>query len=119
MWITQAGSDSLAEVFVDGITVPSYYPLPNLGGVQGAYPHTNRFDSQGKLWMTLTKSNQLCSFDPATAQWAYYPLPEADPAEVGLSIPVAYGCDVAPDDTVWWSQLFGERIGHYTPRRTR
>jgi cysteine-rich repeat protein len=115
MWITQAGSDSLAEVFVDGVTPPRYFPLPNIGGVQGAYPHTNRFDAQGDLWMTLTKSNQLARFDPTTAAWTYMPLPEADPAEVGLSIPVAYGCDVAPDDSVWWSQLFGERIGHYDP----
>jgi hypothetical protein len=115
MWITQAGSDSLAEVFVDGVTPPRYFPLPNIGGVQGAYPHTNRFDAQGNLWMTLTKSNQLARFDPTTAAWTYMPLPEADPAEVGLSIPVAYGCDVAPDDSVWWSQLFGERIGHYDP----
>lgn len=115
MWITQAGSDSLAEIFVDGVTAPRYFPLPNINGVQGAYPHTNRFDAQGDLWMTLTKSNQLGRFEPLTAHWSYVPLPEADAAEVGLSIPVAYGCDVAPDDTVWWSQLFGERIGHYIP----
>jgi cysteine-rich repeat protein len=115
MWITQADGNSLAEVFTDGVTPPAYFPLPNLGGIQGAYPHTNRFDSQGGLWMTLTKSNQLALFDPPTAVWTYHPLPEADPAEVGLSIPVAYGCDVAPDDSVWWSQLFGDRIGHYVP----
>ena len=63
----------------------------------------------------MTKSNQIALFDPPTAQWTYHRLPEADPAEVGLSIPVAYGCDTAPDDTVWWSQLFGDRIGHYDP----
>jgi cysteine-rich repeat protein len=115
MWITQAGSDSLAEVYVDGVTPPRYFHLPKLNGVQGAYPHTNRFDAQGQLWMTLTKSNQLALFKPDTAQWTYYPLPEADAAETGLSIPVAYGCDVAPDQSPWWSQLFGERIGHYDP----
>ena len=92
-----------------------YFPLPRIGDDQGAYPHTLRFDSQGDIWMTLTKSNQLALFDPPTAVWTYHPLPEADPAEVGLSIPVAYGCDVAPDDSVWWSQLFGDRIGHYVP----
>ncbi len=63
----------------------------------------------------MTKSNHVALFDPPTAQWTYHRLPEADPAEVGLSIPVAYGCDIAPDDTVWWSQLFGERIGRYDP----
>jgi hypothetical protein len=72
-----------AEVFVDGVTPPAYFPLPNLGGIQGAYPHTNRFDSQGGLWMTLTKSNQLALFDPPTAVWTYHPLPEADPPRSG------------------------------------
>jgi virginiamycin B lyase len=115
MWITQAGSDSLAEVFVDGVTAPRYFPLPVIDGVQGAYPHTHRIEADGRMWMTLTKSNQLGFFDPATLEWAYYALPEADPAEVGLSIPIAYGCDIAPDHTIWWSQLFGQRIGRYDP----
>ena len=39
----------------------------------------------------------------------------SDPAETGLSIPVPYGCDVAPDGTAWWSQLFGQRIGKFDP----
>ena len=100
MWITQAGSDSLAEVYVDGVTPPRYFPLPRIGDDQGAYPHTLRFDSQGQIWMTLTKSNHLAALRSADgATWTYHRLPEADPAEVGLSIPVAYGCDVAPDDT--------------------
>ncbi len=114
MWITQAGSDSLAEVYVDG-SAPRYFSLPRIGDDQGAYPHTLRFNSQHQIWMTMTKSNHIALFDPPTAAWTYHRLPEADPAEVGLSIPVAYGCDTAPDDTVWWSQLFGDRIGHYDP----
>jgi cysteine-rich repeat protein len=114
MWITQAGNDRLAKLDV-GTGLITYYPLPKIGDDQGAYPHTNRFDSHGQLWMTLTKSNDLALFDPPTAQWTYHHLPPGDPAEIGLSIPVAYGCDVAPDDTIWWSQLFGERIGRYLP----
>jgi virginiamycin B lyase len=115
MWITQAGDDSLAQVFVDGVTPPRYFPLPVIDGVQGAYPHTHRVEANGQLWMTLAKSNQIASFDPATETWAYYALPEADPVETGLSIPVPYGLDIAPDGTIWWSQLFGQRIGRYDP----
>ena len=92
MWITQAGSDSLAEVYVDG-SDPRYFSLPRIGDDQGAYPHTLRFNSHGQIWMTMTKSNHIALFDPPTATWTYHRLPEADPAEVGLSIPVAYGCD--------------------------
>ncbi len=114
MWITQAGEDALAHLDLATKTF-TYYPLPRIGDDQGAYPHTLRFDAQGRIWFTLTKSNHVAVFDPATATFEYHRLPEADAAEVGLSIPVAYGCDTAPDGGVWWSQLFGRRIGRFDP----
>jgi virginiamycin B lyase len=113
-WITQPDNDRLAKLDVHTGQF-TYYPLPKIGDDQGSYPHTLRFDAQGKIWVTLTKSNDVARFDPDTAQFTYYHLPPADPAEVGLSIPVPYGCDVAPDGTIWWSQLFGQRIGSVDP----
>jgi virginiamycin B lyase len=114
MWITQADRDTLTKLDVH-TGVFTYYPLPKIGDDQGAYPHTLRFDASGIIWMTLTKSNHLARFDPATAQFTYYRLPPSDPVEIGLSIPVAYGCDVAPDGKIWFSQLFGRRIGRLDP----
>jgi cysteine-rich repeat protein len=114
MWITQAGADALAKLDVS-TGVITYFPLPEIMGVQGTYPHTLRFDAAGKIWFTTTKSNHITLFDPDTEQFTYYDLPEADAAEVGLSIPTAYGCDTAPDGTVWWSQLHGQRIGRFDP----
>jgi cysteine-rich repeat protein len=114
MWITQADHDTLAKLDVHTGAF-TYYPLPKIGDDQGSYPHTLRFDAQGKIWFTLTKSNHVARFDPVTAEFTYYRLPPSDPAEVGLSIPVAYGCDVAPDGAIWFSQLFGQRIGRLDP----
>ncbi len=114
MWITQADEDALAKLDVTTGTF-TYYPLPQIGDDQGAYPHTLRFDAAGRIWFTLTKSNHVAVFDPATETVAYHDLPPADAAEVGLSIPVAYGCDTAPDGGVWFSQLFGQRIGRLDP----
>src|SRR6185295_12460820 len=114
MWITQAGEDILAKLHVHTGAF-TYYPLPRIGEDQGSYPHTLRFDAQGRIWFTLTKSNHVAVFDPATEQFTYHRLPTADGAEIGLPIPVAYGCDVAPDQSVWFSQLFGERIGRFVP----
>jgi cysteine-rich repeat protein len=114
MWITQADHDTLTKLDVHTGAF-TYYPLPKIGDDQGAYPHTLRFDAEGKIWFTLTKSNHVARFDPDTAQFTYYRLPPSDPAEVGLSIPVAYGCDVAPDQEIWFSQLFGQRIGRLNP----
>ena len=114
MWITQADHDTLTKLDVH-TGVFTYYPLPRIGDHQGSYPHTLRFDANGKIWFTLTKSNDLARFDPVTAQFTYYPLPPGDPAEIGLTLPVAYGCDVAPDGKIWFSQLFGQRIGRLDP----
>jgi virginiamycin B lyase len=114
MWITQADEDVLAKLDVTTHEF-TYYPLPRIGDDQGAYPHTLRFDAQGRIWFTLTKSNHVAMFDPATEAFTYYRLPPADAAEVGLSIPVAYGCDTSPDGTIWFSQLFGQRIGRIDP----
>jgi cysteine-rich repeat protein len=92
-----------------------YFPLPKIGEEQGSWPHTLRFDSEGRIWFSTTKSNHLTLFDPSTEQFTYYPLPPADPAEVGLSIPTTYGCDIGPDDSIWYSQLHGQRIGRLIP----
>jgi cysteine-rich repeat protein len=114
MWITQPDRDTITHLDVH-TGVFTYYPLPKIGDDQGSYPHTLRFDANGKIWFTLSKSNHVARFDPVTAEFTYYRLPPADPAEVGLSIPVPYGCDVAPDGQIWWSQLFGQRIGRLDP----
>ncbi|MBY0278217.1 DUF4215 domain-containing protein [Candidatus Binatia bacterium] len=114
MWITQTDTDTLTHL--DPKTGQfTYYPLPKIGDDQGSYPHTLRFAPDGKIWFTVTKSNHLARFDPATGQFTYWRLPSADPAETGLSIPVPYGCDVAPDGTIWWTQLFGQRVGRFDP----
>ena len=117
MYITQAGSNSLAEVFVDGVT-PPYYPLPNLNGVQGAYPH----QPLRLAWRDVDDTDEVESgvlVRSGDGPVRVSSTADADPAEVGLSIPVAYGCDIAPDDTVWWSQLFGSASDITSPRPTR
>ena len=114
MWLTQPERDTLTKLDVH-TGVFTYYPLPKIGDDQGAYPHTLRFDAAGHIWFTLSKSNHLAEFDPATAQFTYHRLPPGDPAEIGLSIPIPYGCDVSPGGTIWFSQLFGQRVGRLDP----
>lgn len=114
MWITAPGPEQLIKFDVHTKQF-TYYDQPRIGDDVGSYPHTLRFDAQGRIWYTLTRSNHVCRFDPSTAQFTYYRLPPADPAISGVPIAVAYGCDVAPDQTVWWSQLYGFRIGSVNP----
>ncbi len=114
MWITAPGPEQIIKLDVASGEF-TYYDQPRIGDDLGSYPHTLRFDDQGRIWYTLTRSNHVCRFDPLTAQFTYYRLPPADPAISGVPIAVAYGCDVAPDQTIWWSQLFGHKIGRIDP----
>jgi cysteine-rich repeat protein len=114
MWITAPGPEQIIKF---DVTTKEFtrFDHPRIGDDLGSYPHTLHFDAMGRIWYTLTRSNHVCRFDPETAEFTYYRLPPADPAVSGVPIPVAYGCDVAPDQTVWWSHLFGHRIGRVDP----
>ncbi len=114
MWITAPGPEQIIKLDVTTKEF-TYFDQPRIGDDLGSYQHTLAFDAQGRIWYTLTRSNHVCRFDPATAQFTYYRLPPADPAISGVPIAVAYGCDVAPDQSVWWSQLFGHKIGRVDP----
>ncbi len=107
---------------------------------EGYYPHTLRFDARGRIWYTLAASNHLGMFDPATGEQRHIRLPARNwrqdlvlrmlpvflwlnrnfdlgdaSAGEGMSAPIPYGVDVAPDGSVWLSQLNEHRIGRVDP----
>lgn len=114
MWITAPGPEQMIKFDV-ATKQFTHFDQPRIGDDLGSYPHTLRFDDRGRIWYSLARSNHVCKFDPATEEFTYYRLPAADPEVSGVPIAVAYGCDVAPDQSVWWSQLFGHRIGRVDP----
>jgi hypothetical protein len=67
-------------------------PLPNLSGVHGAYPHTNRFDS-GAL-DDATKSTIGTLRSPTAGPIIRFP--RGRPHRES-TLPIAYGCGMAPD----------------------
>jgi virginiamycin B lyase len=107
---------------------------------EGLYPHTLRFDQQGRVWYTLAVSNQVGMIDPRSGEqrtirlpartwgqavavralpmllWAgkYLNLADSSGGE-GMTLPVPYGIDIAPDGGVWFSQLNERRIGRIDP----
>lgn len=107
---------------------------------EGLYPHTLRFDQRGRIWYTLAVSNHVGVFDPQTGQRGAIRLPARDwkqdltlrltpyllplmrfvsPDRLaggeGVTLPVPYGIDVAPDGGIWFSQLNERRIGRIDP----
>ncbi len=107
----------------------------------GYYPHTLRFDQRGRIWYTLAASNHLGMLDPQTGEHRQFRLPARTlrqavvlrllpallwlnrridlrgraTAGEGMTLPVPYGIDVAPDGGVWFSQLNEHRIGRMDP----
>ena len=114
MWITVTGSDLMTRLDVETGEVRNLQH-PQIGDDKGVYPHTLRFDDAGNIWYTLTVSNHVARLDPRTEEFRYYDLPGPSDWTGPVPIPVAYGLDVAPDQTVWWSQLLANRIGVLDP----
>ena len=137
VWITLALGNRIARF--DPKT--EKFELHALG--EGFYPHTLRIDAQGRVWFTIAASNHVGMYDPAArkmeiirvpaatwgqaiALWAMpYVISAADWLDVDLaslaseggagSAPVPYGIDIAPDGSVWFSQLNQHRLGRIDP----
>lgn len=137
LWITLALGNQLAR-FDPASESWSSHTLE-----RGFYPHTLRFDARGRIWYSIAGSNHLGFFDPATGESRQIRLPARTLGQAlvmrsmpfliwlgrhvdlrgraaegdGFTAPVPYGVDVAPDGSVWFSQLNEHRIGRVDPER--
>ncbi len=135
VWITLAFGNRLARFD------PATQSFETHDLSRGYYPHTLRFDERGRIWFTITASNHLGMFDPATNTTTELRLPSRTLGQAlvmrmmpallwlgqrfdlrsraaegdGFDAPIPYGIDVAPDGTVWFSQLNEHRIGRVDP----
>jgi len=108
---------------------------------RGYYPHTLRFDARGRIWYTIAASNHLGMYDPASGEHREMRLPAGNLSQAlalrllpallwlgrhvdlrsaagegdGFDMPIPYGIDVAPDGSVFFSQLNEHRIGRVDP----
>ncbi len=135
IWITLALGNQIAR-FDPATEQWSIHPL-----AEGYYPHTLRLDRAGRVWYTVAASNHVGVLDPASGDHRWIRLPSRSWGEAfamralpfflwlnrrvdlseyaagaeGVSAPVPYGIDVAPDGGVWISQLNAHRIGRIDP----
>jgi streptogramin lyase len=135
LWVTLALGNALGR-FDPASETWTIHPLE-----EGYYPHTLRFDRKGRVWFTVAASNHLGVLDPATgairtvrlpaSSWRqatalrllpvmlwigrYVDIRSAAGEGGGVTFPVPYGVDVAPDGSVWFSQLNEHRIGRVDP----
>jgi streptogramin lyase len=135
IWITLALGNQLAHFD------PATESFTTVSLAHGYYPHTLRFDSRGRIWYTIAGSNHIGMWDPAAGSGRELRLPSRTLGQAlamrvmplalwfgrhfdlrgaaadgdGFAAPVPYGIDVAPDGSVWFSQLNDHRIGRVDP----
>ena len=87
----------------------------DIGG-NALYPHTLRFDRLGRVWYTISFSNQVGMLDTRDDTTVLIDLPpDTDRAQMPARVP--YGIDVNPlDGSVWYSSLMANRIGRIDPQ---
>jgi virginiamycin B lyase len=135
IWITLALGNQLARF--DPVTES----FTTVRLEHGYYPHTLRLDSRGRVWYTIAGSNHLGMWDPASGKGRELRLPSRTLGQAvamrvmplalwlgrhfdvrgaaadgnGFTAPIPYGIDIAPDGSVWFSQLNDRRIGRVDP----
>jgi streptogramin lyase len=135
LWITLALGNQLAR-FDPKTEAFSFHVMDD-----GYYPHTLRFDARGRIWYSIAASNHLGMYDPSTGDARELRLPSRTLGQAvamrmmpffmwlgrhvdlrsaaadsdGFNAPIPYGVDVAPDGSVWFSQLNEHRIGRVDP----
>lgn len=70
-------------------------------------PRYMTIDHTDHLWVTLSAADQIAMYDPAAKTTTLYGLPSKGST--------AWGLTVAPDNTIWFAEAFGRKIGHLTP----
>jgi streptogramin lyase len=135
LWITLALGNQLARFD------PATERFTTVELERGFYPHTLRFDARGRIWYSIAGSNHLGFYDPATGEGRQISLPSRTLGQAlamrsmpfflwlgrhvdlrgrvaegdEFKAPIPYGVDVAPDGSVWFSQLNEHRIGRVDP----
>ena len=136
LFLTGSDSSRLVE-FAPESGAFTLYDLP-----QGFYPHTIRVDSKDRVWFTMAVSNQVAVFDRKSTKFTFYDLPtrsfkekmtiaalplimklanmgmdthDIAVDETSQGLPLPYGIDIAPDDSVWFTRLHANEIGHIEP----
>jgi len=88
-------------------------------GVRAIYPHTVRIEKNGMVWFTIAGRERVGRVDPVSKESTLIDLPDAESGGLaGGTQP--YGIDINPaDGSIWYSRLFGDKIGRIDPDTLR
>jgi streptogramin lyase len=103
LWFLE--NDSLAYYNITRQT-PTYTVETTFGA--GSNPRYMAIDHSNRLWVTLANVDQIAMYDPST---------RLTPAKYNLpgKASTPWGITVSDDNTVWFAEAVGKKIGHLTP----
>ena len=82
----------------------------------GTYPHSIVRDTGGGIWFNghFSKDPEIIGYlDPSTGEVTTVEVPVSAMDDGGSNIP--YGLRMAPDRSIWMTELVGNRLIHYAP----
>lgn len=83
----------------------------------GVYPHSVALDSSNRIWANdhFGKDPQwIVALDPGTEEVSRHQVP-VNPMPDAVGGPIGYGLRVGPDDSVWGTELAGNRLVRFDP----
>lgn len=84
----------------------------------GMYPHSIQRDTRGRIWFNghFTRDPELIGYlDEATGAVRTFTVPNTQALRAGNG-PIPYDLRIAPDGTVWVTELHGNRLIRFDPR---
>lgn len=84
----------------------------------GMYPHSIERDATGRIWFNghFTKDPELIGYlDASTGAVRTFTVPNTEALRAGNG-PIPYDLRLAPDGTVWGTELHGNRLIRFDPR---
>ncbi|WP_435009063.1 virginiamycin B lyase family protein [Tundrisphaera lichenicola] len=117
LWVGLEGYGSLVEMDPNGTILSSHtIPYTNTYGYSDVVDnHGLHVASDGKVWYTGKASNLVGYYDPATNQFASFPLANPDPtAYPDGNFPIYI--DEAPDGSMYFTELDTSRVGRIFPK---
>jgi streptogramin lyase len=83
----------------------------------GVYAHSIALDAQGRAWANghfTVDPVRVAMVDPAQSRPTFFAIP-TDDSSVQDGLPISYDLNVAPDGTIWMSELHWNRIVQLDP----
>lgn len=113
VWVTGGGKDKVFKLD----TKTFQYRVWDVPSDYGKKPHTGEFDPDGNYWLTMQTGKPgkgwVVKLDPRTGNFTGYATKAEFKEPYG---PEPYGLVVDRQGTVWFTELFGSKIGRINPK---